>query len=207
MKKILSVGLLVTFTFAQAAQIDCSTPVFVDLERVGYKEEAVFPNPPKIVQFSPWELKQPRSFCGVTYAAKGNTLSVKVAKLGYFGFLTTIGRPESRIELNGLTTRPGKTGGVQIEVKVDRYYTTFNAQALVPADLTKTAVLAARVDGGKLQPMYWPGMGYTTIEFPKTTKVLDFYLKTNEPSNWQRITLNLQRPELTIYRKFAFPQK
>ena len=207
MKKTLALIAIATLSLAQAAQVDCSTPVVVNLEWVGYQEKAEFPNSPKTLEFNAWNLKQPRSFCGVGFSAKGNTMSLKAEQLEYFAYMTTVGRISNTIILAGTTTRPGKKDGVKVTVSIDKYYTTYNAQVLVPSDLTKTAAVAARVDGGKLQPLYWPGVGYATVEFPKTIKTLDVYLKTNEPSNWQRVTLNFKSPEITVYRKFAFPTK
>ncbi|GAA5503745.1 hypothetical protein Dxin01_03507 [Deinococcus xinjiangensis] len=209
MKRLTLLGLAALASGASSASINCGTPVFVSGAYVGYETKAEFPDPPKKVSFDAWALKKPEAFCGVSFTPKGDTLVIKADKLDYFGYMTTPGRLGGDVVVGSVIKRASGKEGIRVTVDLDRFYTTYKVQVYVPADLAATSAVAAKIDGGKLQPLYWPGVGGKTVEFPKTAKTVEVYLKTTQPANWQRMVLNISpsSPTLTLYRKATFPTK
>ena len=207
MKKLLALLALGGFCTAAAATPDCGTIVLINLRTLSYRTKAEFPDAPKRVDLNVWDAKKPMAMCGVTFTPQGNTLKVKVEQNDYFGYLTTPGRRAGGIYLAGST--PGLFGqtGLDVTFTLMDLYTTYSATAMVPREMQPTTAIALRIDGGKLQPLFWPGVGSKEVAFPKTAKIYDVYVKSQLPTNWERATVNLKTHELTVYRKFAFPAK
>ncbi len=84
--------------------------------------------------------------------------------------------------------------------------TTYDASVLLKPFMVNGTAVGVKVDGGRIQPLYW-NKQYATVKFSPKAKMLDFYVKTNLPVSWQRITVDLVTPKMTIYRKAAFPSK
>lgn len=206
MKRMLFLLALNVVSAAAAAVPDCSTPVLVSLRTLLYQTKAEFPDTPKKVQTNLWEQTKPTTMCGVTFTKKGNTFIVKASKNEILGYLTTPMRTGNEITLAGWT--PGLFGydGLSVDLTLMNLYTTYSATATIPTEMAGTAV-GIRIDGGKLQPLFWPGKGGGPVNFSKKTKTIDVYVKANKPTNWERVTVDLVNHTLTVYPKFAFPSK
>ena len=206
MKRMLYLLALIGISTAAAATPDCGTLVLVSLRTLVYQTKAEFPNAPKKVQTNLWEQAKPVVMCGVTFTKKGNTFVVKASKNEVLGYLTTPMRIGSGITLAGRT--PGLFGydGLSVDLELGSLDATYSAKAVIPTEMAGTAV-GIRIDGGKLQPLFWPGKGGGPINFSKKTKTIDVYVKANKPTNWERVTVDLVNHSLTVYPKFAFPSK
>lgn len=208
MNKYIALLALLPLSTALAADApDCSTPVLINLRTLQYQTKADFPNTPKVVRTNVWETKKPTTVCGVTFTPKGNVMTIKTDDNDVYGYLTTPDREARGIVLAGST--PGLLGHSGLEVRLSLFDldAKYSAEAMIPAEMSASTTVGVRIDGGKLQPLYWPGKGGYTVSFPKTVKTIDIYVKTSKLTNWERVTVDRKARTMTIYRKFAFPNK
>ncbi|MGX9688673.1 hypothetical protein ACTQ9L_16230 [Deinococcus wulumuqiensis] len=207
MKRMLYLLALSGISTAAAATPDCGTPVLVSLRTLVYQTKAEFPNAPKKVQTNLWEQAKPVTMCGVTFTKKGNTFVVKASKNEVLGYLTTPMRSGNGITLAGRT--PGLFGydGLSVDLSLLSLDATYSARATIPTEMGAGTAVGIRIDGGKLQPLFWPGKSGGPVNFSKKTKIVDVYVKTDKPTNWERVTVDLVNHSLTVYPKFAFPGK
>ncbi|WP_291426638.1 hypothetical protein [Deinococcus sp.] len=199
MKKLLVLLALGGLSTAAAATPDCGTPVLLSLRTLVYRTKAEFPDSPKEVRTNFWEQSKPMTLCGVIFAKKGNTFVVKADKNDYLGYLTTPARTADGITLAGST--PGLFGysGLSVDLTLLNLYTMYSARARIPTEMSAGTAVGIRIDGGKLQPLYWPGKGGSPVEFSKKSRIVDVYVKTNMPTNWERVTVDLANHTLTVY--------
>lgn len=194
---------------SQAANVDCSDIQLYNLDAVIYKEKAVFPNPSKKTAVELAGLRSPFKACGVTFTSKnqGEIISIESDKLSNLAILTNHFRQPTGMNLPlYLIGNGGETAdGLDITLTLVNLYTTYNATISVNIAMYKNTVVGVKVDGGKIQPLFYDGK---TLNIPisKRAKALDFYVKTSLPTSWQRVSVNLITPKITIYRKAAFPR-
>ncbi|GAA5514949.1 hypothetical protein Dcar01_03713 [Deinococcus carri] len=209
MKRLFLPFLLVTST-AHAAEVDCSTIQLFDLHILFYKEKAVFPEPAKKVALDLTTLKSPFTGCGATFTTKnkGEVITIQAEKRPYLGILTNHFRQPSSINLSLdlLDSRGNTSEGLEIDLTLMDIYTTYDASISVKPVMYKNTAVGVKVDGGKIQPLFWSGESFK-VPISKKAKVVDFYVKTDLRTSWQRVSVNLAVPKITVYRKAAFPAK
>lgn len=192
-----------------AAAPDCNTLRLNHFERIEYIDKAEFPNPSKEVSIEIHKVKNPIIVCGLTIENTANLITIKTKKRDTLAFLTNTLGYTSPISLSGYAIRQDGlvVEGIKINITMLDTDKTYNAEVGIPGLMVKNSAVGMRIDGGKLLPMYWSGGDWKKIEIPKKAKSLDFYLKSELDTNWQRVSVDLRSPTIKVYRKFPFPAK
>lgn len=197
-----------SLSYAVAAP-DCDTLRLDHFEGIRYTDKAEFPNPSKEVLIEIRKMKKPVKICSLTVENTANSITIKTKKRDTLAFLTNTFGDTSPISLRGYAI--GQDGlaveGIKINITMLDTDKTYNAEVGIPGLMAKNSAVGMRIDNGKLLPMYWPGGDWNKIEIPKKTRTLNFYLKSELDTNWQRVSVDLRSPTIKVYRKFPFPAK
>lgn len=214
--KILTItSLFTTLTVAGAAQPDCSTLRLNPNGGVNYRDVEVFPNP---AQTHRLDLEQQtktfkRTLCGVTLTADAKSYSFQAKDVVALSrAMGGYGQGWS-YEVFGKSVSNGKTGYIKAanldivlpdglmngEVKVSGYF--------VGGFLPKDALMTVKVNGGSLKPLLYNGTFRTVTADPKTTKLLEVFVKSSKPVIWEKMTLDVRSAKMTFTKKASFPTK
>lgn len=198
---------------AAAAPIDCNSLALDSNGFVSYREVEQFPNPVKKVKID--LLKQTAPFrldaCGVTvkaspgkYSFKTKTIKALASQLGQ-GFswdFTLVGIQR----LGGKLSYPEAAqlqielpdGIVHTKVRVSGY---FSGRYLPP-----DALMAVRIDNGKLLPLLYNGR-FRSVEVDPKMDTMQLYIRSSRPVLWEKILLDVKNSEMTFFAKAPFPTK
>jgi hypothetical protein len=81
-----------------------------------------------------------------------------------------------------------------------------SVQAYINPVKFNDTVLALRVDGGKLQPLFYNRLS-PNIEFPLNVKTVDIYAQSKFKPSWERVSIDFTKPKITVYLKSPLPTK
>lgn len=195
---------------ASAAQIDCTT-LRLDVNGcLAYQEVEVFPNPAKQTavkldqQTKPFQI----SLCGVTITADRGQYSFKTKDIKTLATVLGTGLSWRYViygehQAAGRTTYP-EAATVTIalpdsfhnQVRITGYF----SGRYLPAD----ALMAVRIDGGKLLPLLFNGT-FRDVEIgPKMSK-MEFFLKSGKPLHWEKMVLDVANSQMTFVKRAPFP--
>lgn len=209
-----SVAVLALFlmpTALAAAPANCAKPVTFYLDSLKYTSKAAFPDPEERVELSFLDRFSPvpkADVCGVSYRAdtRAETIKASAAKLNTLATVFSArGKNEGQVMLYGLfTARGDKARASELTYDLKARRIDFKPAAEMMAKYT----LGVKLDGGPLQPLYYNN-AVTPISVPPTTRTIDVYAKLGPDviGIWQRVTLNLRSPSVTLYKEAAFPPK
>ncbi|WP_216325671.1 hypothetical protein [Deinococcus aestuarii] len=211
MQKTVLAALLALST-AQAAlpPADCKSLLLGDSNMVRYTSAATFPNEPQ--QVTVWfdEATGPTKFCGFTFTPtqKGQVVTATAPNLAAFSNVFRENyRNTQRIMFENMyrDTSAGTANPTSNAVFDPRnYQLTYEAPGYNGIPFT----VGAKIDNGALQPLYYNGKA-SAIRVPRSARTIDIYAKvgTDIATHWQRVSINLPRATVTIYKKATFPAK
>lgn len=194
-----------------AAPANCAKPVSFYLGSLHYTSKAAFPDPEERVELSFLDRFNPvpkADVCGVSYRAdtRAETIKASAAKLDALATVFSArGKNEGRVVLYGFfTARNDRAASSELTYDLKARRINFKPAPEMMAKYT----LGVKLDGGPLKPLYYNNV-VTPVSVPPTTRTIDIYAKLGPDvvSRWQRVTLNLKSPSLTLYNEAAFPPK
>ena len=214
-KILATTGLLTTLTVAAAAQPDCSTLRLSPNGGVNYRDIEVFPNPAQAHRLDLEQQTKPfkRTLCGVILTADAKSYSFQAKDV------VTLSRAMGgygqgwSYEIYGKSVSNGKTGYIKAAnldvalpdglingtVKVRGYF--------IGAFLPNDALMAVKINGGPLKPLLYNGSFRAVTADPKTTKLLELFIKSSKPVIWEKMTLDVRNAKMTFVKKAVSPAK
>lgn len=199
---------------ASAAKIDCSTFTAHINGDVRYSTIEEFPKPSEKTHIDLTRIKQPfnQTVCGVRIKAVPGEYSYQAASVK--DLLQATGSTGGGWEttLFGVVQSGGKVGYVEAanlsiqlpdgllhdNVRIYGYY----KRPYLPSD----AMMAVRIDNGKLLPLLFNG-SFRTITVDPKMNTLQIYLKSSKPMLWGRVVIDVKNGKMTITQKAPFPAK
>lgn len=210
-----TIGVLISLSTATAAQPDCSTLTLSPNGGVKYRDVEVFPNPAKTNSIDLEQQTKPlkRTICGITLTADPNSYSFKAKDI------STLSRAMGGYgqgwgyEIYGKSVSNGKTsyaraaslkvalpdGLMHKSVEISGYF--------VGSFLPKDALMAVKINGGPLKPLLYNGSFRSVEADPKSTKLLELFIKSSKPVIWEKMTLDVRNSKMTFAKKAVFPGK
>lgn len=193
-----------------AAPANCAKPVWMHLNILQYTSKAAFPEPEKEIELRFLDRFDPvvsADVCGVSYRAdpKAETVSASARTFDALVNVFSTWRKEMKGKIfvgGNFSAGNGPTDGNLLydpKTRILDFYTK-------PRDAVYT--IGVKIDGKPLVPLYYNGT-VTPIKVPATAGVIDVYAKLGKGtlSNWQRVSINLQKPTVTTYKVAPFPVK
>lgn len=192
---------------------DCTTLVADTNGYLGYKEMAVFPNTPKVTEYHLDAAKKPikASACGLTVTADGRQYTFQAKDpLTLFKLLgngmalnfTLIGEVESggkKLYTDAAMVTLVLPNGL---LSNDARITGYRKGSFLPID----ALMAVRVDQGKLLPLFYQN-NFQDLNVNPNAALIQFFLKSKKTLHWERMDFDIRQAKLTFYRKATFPAK
>lgn len=198
-------------TALAAAPANCAKPVTFYLGSLKYTSKAAFPDSEESISLSFLDRFSPvpkADVCGVAYRVdtRAETIKASAAKLDTLATVFSArGKNEGRVVLYGLfAARNDMARASELTYDLKARRLDFKPAAEMMAKYT----LGVKLDGGPLKPLYYNN-AVTPVSVPPATRTIDIYAKLGPDviSSWQRVTLNLKSPSVTLYNEAAFPAK
>ncbi len=208
--RVLPIFCLLLLGGASAAQIDCTTLRLDVNGYLAYQELEVFPNPDKQTAVKLDQQTRPfrTNVCGVTITADKGQYSFKTKDIKTLATVLGTGLSWRYLiygerQVGGRTTYP-EAATVNIDLP-DLLHsqvriTGYHSGRYLPAD----ALMAIRIDGGKLLPLLFNGTFRDVEVNPKMSK-LEFFLKSNKPLHWEKMVLDVANSQMTFVKRAPFP--
>lgn len=208
-KKLAITILALLGTAAAAKPANCATTLGLYSGTLHYTSLAKFPNPEEEVSLDFLDRFHPvtsAEVCGVKFRAdpKAQTITASAARLETIAHVFA-SRAKGQLSIStGFPNQLGKATPVDLLYDLGKRTISFK----VPDDLITTFVVAVKVDGGALQPLYYNGK-MTPVRIPPSARAFDLYVRmpAGTYTAWDRVSVNLKTPGVVLYRQAPFPAK
>lgn len=204
---ILTFALLGTASAAKPA--NCAKTVGLYSGSLHYTSLAKFPDPEEEVSLDFLDRFNPvasAEVCGVKFRADAGAKTL-TASAPDLGSIARVFSSRAKGQLSISTFFPNKLGkAASVDLLYDLKGRTVSFKD--PGDLITTFVIAVKVDGGALQPLYYNGK-MTPVRIPQSAKAFDLYVRmpTGTYTAWERVSVNLKKPGVVLYQEAKFPAK
>lgn len=198
---------------AQAAPPDCTTLLLTSTS-LSYRTQANFPNTPekRDVDFLDDDHQVgPLTLCGLTFTPDRKAQALQITAKSFDAFTPMLGRlapanAKQQLMLNNIFSTGSAFTLEEQDLRFDPVKRTLAYSAKANWAIKTTA--AVKVDGGALKPLYFNNKA-TPLTYPKTAAVLDVYVKVDEGGyiSWERVRIDLKRPQITIFEEATMPSK
>lgn len=208
-KKLALTILALLGTAAAAKPANCAKAVGLYSGSLHYTTVAKFPDPEEEVSLDFLDRFHPvtsAEVCGVKFRAdaKAEKMTASAPRLETIAHVFA-SRAKGQLSIStGFPTFLGKAAPVDLVYDLKGRTVSFKN----PGDLITTFVIAVKVDGGALQPLYYNGK-MTPVRIPPSAKAFDLYIRmpAGTYTAWERVSVNLKMPGVVLYRQAPFPAK
>ncbi len=192
---------------AEADEANCATMLLTGTS-LSYTTKGTFPASPESRRFKFLDDDSPapaQKACGLTFTPDRKAGAVTISAPSFKPFSQLLGHlapptAKARLDIQNSLDMAEQ----HIYFDPSKRTLGFKGQSTSEHQL----VAAVKIDGGPLKPLYYDGK-VTPITYPTSAKKLDVYMSANKAFVlfWQRASINLKSPSITIYRKAAMPSK
>lgn len=209
-KKLALIWILALLGSAGAVKpANCAKTVGLYSGSLHYTSLAKFPDPEEEVSLDfldRWSPVASAEVCGVKFKAdpSAKTLTASAPDLGSIARVFS-SRAKGQLSIStGFPNQLGKATPVDLLYDLKGRTVSFKN----PGDLITTFVIAVKVDGGALQPLYYNGK-MTPVRIPPSAGAFDLYVRmpTGAYTAWERVGVNLKKPGVVLYKEARFPAK
>lgn len=198
---------------AAAADVDCTKLVADPNGYFSYQSVEVFPNPVQKTVIRLYRQTSPitKTLCGVTVKADSSKYSYQTKDIQSLASLLGSGLSWRYIVVGvkntgGQVTYPEAAtlninlpdGLMNEKVRINGYF----SGRYLPVG----ALMAVRIDGGKLLPLLFNGKFREIQVDPKMSK-LELFIKSDQPVLWEKMELDVLNSRMSFFKKATFPAK
>lgn len=196
---------------AGAQDVDCPTLRADGNWNLSYASVEKFPDPVKKTRLDLYALTKPLTLkaCGVTVKADARSYSIDAETIQ--ALQQVMGGLWS-FDVYGVQMRSGqpayfRSTGLSIDLPDGLMNTDVRVTGTFAGNyLPKDALMAVRVNGGKLMPLLYDG-SFRKVSLDPKLDTLEVLIRSSKPVLWERLLLDSRTRTMTFFKRYPFPAR